>query len=210
MQEYPALGTLHGQSTVQKLILGLYHPQEGVILLDGTEIRQIDPAELRRSMGAVPQDVFLFRGTVRENIVAGMPHANDEQVLAAARIAGVDEFLRANPMGYDLPVGERGEGLSGGGQRQQIAMARAIVHEPEVLLLDEPTNSMDNAAESQLRQKLTPFLRGRTLVLVTHRTSLLPLADHLLVIDKGRIVADWPRQTVLEAIGGGKVQMVAE
>lgn len=197
-----------GKSTIQKLILGLYAPQQGSILIDGTELRQIDPIDLRRSIGAVPQDVFLFRGTVRENIVAGAPHTSDAQVLAAARIAGVDDFVTSHPMGYDLPVGERGEGLSGG-QRQCISLARALLHDPSLLLLDEPTNAMDNAAEMTLRRSLEDVLTGRTLILVTHRTSLLALVDRLVVIDKGKVVADGPKQAVLDAIAGGRVPMVA-
>ena len=198
-----------GKSTVQKLILGLYEPQQGTILVDGTELRQIDPVDLRRGIGAVPQDVFLFRGTVRENITVGAPHANDQQVLDAARIAGVDDFVSGHPMGYDLPVGERGEGLSGG-QRQAIALARAMLGNPAFLLLDEPTNSMDNAAEAALKDNLGEVLEGRTLILVTHRTSLLSLVDRLMVIDKGKIVAEGPTQAVLDAVADGRVNVAGD
>ena len=198
-----------GKSTVQKLILGLYEPQQGTILVDGTELRQIDPVDLRRGIGAVPQDVFLFRGTVRENITVGAPHANDQKVLEAARIAGVDDFVSGHPMGYDLPVGERGEGLSGG-QRQAIAMARSLLGDPAFLLLDEPTNSMDNAAEAALKDSLGEVLAGRTLILVTHRTSLLSLVDRLLVIDNGKIVADGATQAVLDAVADGRVNVATD
>jgi len=198
-----------GKSTVQKLILGLYEPQQGTVLVDGTELRQIDPVDLRRGIGAVPQDVFLFRGTVRENITVGAPHANDQQVLDAARIAGVDDFVSGHPMGYDLPVGERGEGLSGG-QRQAIALARALVGDPAFMLLDEPTNSMDNAAEAALKDKLGDVLEGRTLILVTHRTSLLSLVDRLMVIDKGKVVANGPTQAVLDAVGDGRINVAED
>lgn len=198
-----------GKSTVQKLILGLYAPQSGSVLVDGTELRQVDPADLRRVIGVVPQDVFLFRGSVRENIAVGAPHASDEQILAAARLGGVDDFVASHPLGYDLPVGERGEGLSGG-QRQAIALARAFLHDPAMLLLDEPTNSMDNAAELALRRNLEQNLGGRTLVLVAHRTSLLSLVNRLIVLDKGRVVADGPKQAVLDALAQGRVAMIAE
>jgi ATP-binding cassette subfamily C protein LapB len=198
-----------GKSTVQKLVLGLYTPQNGSVLVDGTELRQIDPADLRRAIGVVPQDVFLFRGSVRENISVGAPHATDAQILNAAKLGGVDEFVAAHPLGYDLPVGERGEGLSGG-QRQAIALARAFLHDPAILLLDEPTNSMDNAAEIALRRNLEQHLEGRTLLLVTHRTSLLSLVNRLIVLDKGRVVADGPKQAVLDAIAQGRVAMIAE
>ncbi len=198
-----------GKSTAQKLVLGLYTAQSGSILLDGTEIRQIDPADVRRAVGSVPQDVFLFRGTVRENIAVSAPHASDERLLLAAKLGGVDEFVGAHPLGMDLPVGERGEGLSGG-QRQAIALARALLPEPAVLLLDEPTNAMDNASELALRRNLEASLAGRTLLLVTHRTSMLALVDRLIVLDKGRVVADGPKQAVLDALAGGRVAMVAE
>jgi ATP-binding cassette, subfamily C, bacterial LapB len=198
-----------GKSTVQKLVLGLYTAQAGSVLLDGTEIRQIDPADIRRAVGSVPQDVFLFRGTVRENIAVSAPHATDEQLLAVSKLAAVDDFVATHPLGYDLPVGERGEGLSGG-QRQAIALARALLHEPTVLLLDEPTNAMDNLSELALRRSLESNLGGRTLLLVTHRTSLLALVDRLIVLDKGRVVADGPKQAVLDAIAGGRVAMVSD
>lgn len=128
---------------------------------------------------------------------------------AAARLGGVDDFVASHPLGYDLPVGERGEGLSGG-QRQAIALARAFLHDPAMLLLDEPTNSMDNAAELALRRNLEQNLGGRTLVLVTHRTSLLSLVNRLIVLDKGRVVADGPKQAVLDALAQGRVAMIAE
>ena len=193
-----------GKSTVHKLILGLYQPSEGSILLDGTELRQIDPVDLRRNIGCVLQDVILFGGTVRDNVAISTPQATDEAVLQAARLAGADEFASSHPMGYDLPVGERGEGLSGG-QRQAIAIARAVLLDPPILLLDEPTSAMDNAAESQLKEKLTETLPGRTLVLVTHRASLLTIADRLIVLDKGAVIADGPRQAVIDAIAQGQI-----
>ena len=154
------------------------------MLVDGTELRQIDPADLRRNIGCVPQDLFLFQGTLRENIALAAPHADDDAVLRAARIAGVEEFAARHPMGYDLVVGERGEALSGG-QRQAIAIARALLLEPPVLVLDEPTSFMDNAAESRFKARLAAELDGRTLVLITHRISLLTLVDRLIVLDGG-------------------------
>lgn len=193
-----------GKSTVQKLILGLYQAQEGAVLIDGTDIRQIDPIDLRRNIGAVPQESFLFRGTLRDNITAGNRFAGDDAVLTAARLAGVDEFASRHPMGYDMPVGERGETLSGG-QRQAIAVARALLGTPGILLMDEPSSSMDNASESQIKANLTAMLPGRTLVLVTHRASLLSLVDRLIVLDHGAVAADGPKQKVLEAIAAGGV-----
>lgn len=194
-----------GKTTVEKLVLGLYEPSAGAVLLDGTDLRQIDPADLRRHVGCVPQDVFLFQGTLRENIVMGAPHADDAAVLRAARIAGVDDFASRHPLGYDMVAGERGEALSGG-QRQAVAVARALLLDPPILILDEPTSAMDNAAESRFKARLARELPGRTLLLVTHRASLLSLVDRLIVLDNGRIVADGPRDRVLKALAQGSAR----
>ena len=179
-----------GKSTVHKLLLGLFH-DTGAIQVDGTD--------LRRNIGCVPQDVVLFGGSVRENIVISAPFHNDEAVHRASVIGGVGDFVAQHPMGYDLKVGERGDGLSGG-QRQAIAIARALLQDPPILLFDEPTSSMDNAAEVVLKERLEEILPSRTLVLVTHRASLLSLVDRLIVLDMGQTVADGPRQTVLDAL----------
>jgi ATP-binding cassette, subfamily C, bacterial LapB len=192
-----------GKTTVEKLVLGLFEPDEGAVLVDGTDLRQVDPADLRRNVGCVPQDVCLFQGTLRENIAMGAPHADDEAVLRAARAAGVEDFAARHPMGYDLAVGERGEALSGG-QRQAVAIARALLLDPPILVLDEPTSFMDNAAESRFKARLAAELDGRTLLLVTHRASLLSLVDRLLVLDAGRLVADGPREEVLRLLADGQ------
>ncbi len=192
-----------GKTTVEKLVLGLYEPDGGAVLVDGTDLRQIDPADLRRNIGCVPQDVCLFQGTLRENIAMGAPHVDDEAVLRAARSAGVEDFAARHPMGYDLAVGERGEALSGG-QRQAIAIARALLLDPPILVLDEPTSFMDNAAESRFKARLAAELKGRTLLLVTHRVSLFSLVDRLLVLDAGRLVADGPREEVLRLLADGQ------
>jgi len=194
-----------GKTTIEKLILGLYEPQEGAVLVDGTDIRQLDPADLRRSIGCVPQDVFLFHGTVRENITMGAPFADDAAILRAAQIAGVDAFVSRHPMGYDMNVGERGEMLSGG-QRQAIAVARALLLDPPILILDEPTSAMDNGSEARLKARLAEEMAGRTMLLVTHRASLLSLVSRVLVMDNGRVVADGPRDKVLQALAAGKIK----
>ena len=193
-----------GKSTIARLMLGLYQPRDGSIKVDGTDIRQIDPVDLRRNIGYVPQDVFLFRGTVRENISVAAPFVDDADVLEAARLAGLDTFVSQHPMGYDLMIGERGDGLSGG-QRQLIALARAILLRPNILIFDEPTSSMDTRSEDLIKRQLPDVLSGRTMLLITHRASMLTLVDRLIVFDRGKVVADGPRESVLEALASGRV-----
>ncbi len=197
-----------GKTTLEKLILGLYDPDSGSVLLDGTESRQMDPAAVRRDIGYVPQDVMLFYGSVRDNIVLGNPAADDAAVLRAAWLGGVNEFVDGHPQGFDRQVGERGEGLSGG-QRQAVAIARADLDEPPILLLDEPSSAMDNRSEEQLKARLKSRLGNRTLILVTHRSSLLSLVDRLIVMDQGRVVADGPKEKVLAALAQGEIRVAA-
>lgn len=194
-----------GKSTLERLILGLYDPEDGSVLIDGTDTRQLDPADLRRAIGVVPQDVYLFWGTVRENIALGAPYADDGTILRAARIAGVDEFISKHPLGLDMPVGERGMSLSGG-QRQAISIARALLLDPPILVLDEPTSAMDNTTEARFKARIGTLLANKTLILVTHRGSLLTLVDRLIVMDGGRIVADGPKDVVMEALNAGRIQ----
>ena len=193
-----------GKSTIQRLILGLYQPSEGAILIDGIDSRQIDPAELRRAAGFVSQDVSLFYGTLKENIALGAPFADDQDVIAAAEIAGVTEFANRHPRGFDMPIGERGESLSGG-QRQAVGIARAVLNDSPILLLDEPSSAMDHQSEDQLKARLRRFGLGKTVILVTHRTSLLELIDRLIVIDNGQIMADGPKAQVVEALQSGRI-----
>lgn len=193
-----------GKSTIQRLILGLYQPIEGAVLIDGIDARQIDPAELRRAVGYVPQDVTLFYGTLKENIAMGAPFADDQAIITAAEIAGVTEFANRHPKGFDMLVGERGESLSGG-QRQAVGISRALLNDPAVLLLDEPSSAMDHQSEEALKQRLRGFSVAKTIVLVTHRNSLLDLVDRLIVIDNGQILADGPKAQVVEALQSGRV-----
>jgi ATP-binding cassette subfamily C protein LapB len=197
-----------GKSTIQRLILGLYLPSEGAILMDGIDLRQIDPAELRRAAGFVSQDVHLFYGSLRDNIALGAPFANDHDVLAAADIAGVTEFANRHPRGFDMLIGERGDSLSGG-QRQAVGIARAVLNDSPVLLLDEPSSAMDYQSEDILKARLGQFTKGKTVVLVTHRTSLLEMVDRLLVIDNGQLMADGPKAQVVEALQSGRVGKAA-
>lgn len=190
-----------GKTTLQKLILNYYEPTEGAILVSDTDINQIDPTDLRRNVSYVPQEISLFNGTVRENIVLGTPLANDHAILEASRIAGILDFLNAHPEGFDLNVGERGSYLSGG-QRQGVAIARAIINQAPVLILDEPTASMDNTAESHFKQEISQYLEDRSLLLVTHKATMLTLVDRLIVLHDGKVIADGPRDDVLKRLAG--------
>jgi ATP-binding cassette subfamily C protein LapB len=186
-----------GKSTVLRLMLGLYEQDKGLVLADDTDIRQIDPADLRANMGVVQQDVWLFSGTLRQNIAIGGHRPDDAAVLKAAQLSGVHQFAARHPLGYDMPLGEKGEGLSGG-QRQAITIARATVGDPPILVLDEPTSMMDSQTEQQVIQSLTAFGKDKTVIVITHRTSLLAMVDRVIVLDGGRIVADGPKSILTQ------------
>ncbi len=195
-----------GKTTLGKLVLGLYEPLSGMVSMDGTDIRQIDPADLRHSIGYVSQDITLFRGTIRENITMGTHDIDDNTILRAAELTGVNEFVKKHSMGFDMEVGELGRGLSGG-QRQCVALARAMLLDPPVLVLDEPTSNMDNRTEVLLRDNLSRVIENKTMILITHRASLLEMVDRLIVIDNGTVVADGPKVSVLEALKRGHLNM---
>ena len=193
-----------GKTTLQKLMLGLFQPADGVIRIDGIDLRQLDPADLRRNVGFVGQDATLFYGTLRENIAIGAPYADDSAIVQAAEVAGLSQFVNRHPKGFDMLIGERGESLSGG-QRQAVAIARAVLMEPPVLLFDEPTSAMDFSTEGDFKTRLSHFAAHKTMIIVTHRTSLIDLATRIIVVDDGRIVADGPRDKVIEALQAGRV-----
>lgn len=181
-----------GKSTALRLLLGLYEPDAGSILVDDTDLRQIDPLDLRAGMGAVLQDNWLFSGSVRDNIAIDSHGVHDMDVLRASRLAGVHEFIGTHPSGYDLRLAERGEGLSGG-QKQSICLARALARNPSIFLLDEPTSMMDTRTELDLLARLRDAMDGKTAVVVTHRSSVLELVDRVIVLDKGKVVLDGPK-----------------
>lgn len=193
-----------GKTTFGKLLLGLYEPDSGMVGIDGTDIRQVDPSELRRFVGCVPQDVTLFRGSVRDNIVLGCDFASDADILRAAELSGLMDIVKNHPQGFDMPVGEQGRLLSGG-QRQIVAMARALLLDPRILILDEPTSSMDARTEAGLRSRLSQIIAGKTLVLITHRASLLSMVNRIIVLDRGVVKADGPKAAILEAIRNGQL-----
>ncbi|WP_024931044.1 type I secretion system permease/ATPase [Methylophilus sp. OH31] len=193
-----------GKTTINKLILGLYQPTEGAILIDGIDARQIDPAELRRSIGYVQQDNHLFYGSLRENITLRHPHADDRSVLQAAQVGGIAEFVNAHPKGFDLEVGERGDTLSGG-QRQGVGIARAFVTQPQIVLLDEPTSAMDHSGEETVKRNIAEATADKTMIVISHRNAMLELAERLIVIDSGQVVADGNKEDVTAALRAGKV-----
>ncbi len=188
-----------GKSTILRLILGLYPAEEGVVMVDGTDIRQLDPVELRRHIGVALQESVLLTGSIRENIGLGRDHVDDEELLRAATLSGTHSFIGQIANGYDLRLADRGEGLSGG-QRQSIALARALAGSPPIIVFDEPTSAMDAQTEMALIQRLQDELEGRTVILVTHRPPLLQLASRILIVERGRIAADGPRDEVLKRL----------
>lgn len=194
-----------GKTTINKLIMGLYQAEQGAVLIDGVDSRQLDPAQLRRAIGHVSQDVTLFYGSLRENLRIAAPLATDEELVKAIYIAGLDEFVNSHPRGFDMLVGERGETLSGG-QRQGVGLARAVLRDAPILLLDEPTSAMDHSSEATVRERLAEFIKDKTVLIVTHRNSLLSLADRMLVVDAGRIVADGPKERVVAALRSGQIE----
>jgi len=192
-----------GKSTIAKLILGLYPPEEGLVLLDGTDVRQFDPAGLRANVGAAMQDSVLFSGSVRDNIILGRVGFGDEELMRVTDISGTHAFIGQTANGYDLKLADRGDGLSGG-QRQSIAIARALVGRPPVLVFDEPSSAMDAQTETQLIERMRMEIKGRTLILVTHRPPLLALVDRIILLEKGKVVADGPRNEILAKISPQK------
>ena len=188
-----------GKTSIIKLVMNLYEAGEGELLIDGININQIDPADLRHHIGYLSQDVQLMRGTIRDNLTYRDPQINDEKILEVAALCGIDQFVNKLPLGFDTPVGEQGGCLSGG-QRQSIALGRAMLMDEPILMLDEPTSNMDNTTESMIRKRLFDYTRDKTLVLITHKMSMLALVERLIVIDDGRIVMDGPKDIVMQAL----------
>jgi ATP-binding cassette, subfamily C, bacterial LapB len=188
-----------GKSTIARLILGLYEPQEGLVLIDGTDIRQYDPAALRARIGTALQEPVLLSGSVRENIALDREGVDDDEMLRVSEISGTHGFIGQLANGYDLQLADRGEGLSGG-QRQAISLARALAGKPPILIFDEPTSAIDNQSEQQLIGRLNTELKGRTFIVITHRPALLALVERVILIDGGKVVQDGPRDRVLESL----------
>jgi ATP-binding cassette subfamily C protein LapB len=193
-----------GKSAILRLLLALYRHQHGTISIDGVDIRRFDPVALRRNIGYVPQEIFLFAATVRDNIGLGSDSADEAAITEAARVAGVESFATLDPRGMAMPVGERGLALSAG-QRQMVALARALVRRANLLLLDEPSSAIDQGSEDRLIGNLQPVLDGKTLVLATQRLPMLALVERVIVLDAGSVVADGPRDQILRSLAAGSV-----
>ena len=194
-----------GKSTLLKLLSGLYRPVRGSVIADGVDVQQIEPADLRRNVLYVSQEARLFYGTLRENLKAGNRYVDDDTMVRVAAAFGVHSFAAAHPRGYDLMIGEQGVGLSGG-QRQAVALARAVLADPQILLLDEPTSAMDNATEQSVMQALLQLGKEKTIVIVTHKLQLLSFVERVIVIDAGVRVADGPKNLVMQALSEGRVK----
>lgn len=194
-----------GKTSLERLLGGLYQPTAGNISVDGIELGQLHHADLRRNIGCVPQDIILFSGSIKENIMLGNPLIDDHHVMRAADIAGVTRFTGSESTGLERQVGEGGRLLSGG-QRQAVAIARALLTEPPILMFDEPTSNMDNRSEYLFKQQLEKLNKETTLLLVTHKTTMLEVVDRLIVMDNGRIISDGPKQDVLNRLREDKVR----
>jgi ATP-binding cassette subfamily C protein LapB len=190
-----------GKSTVLRLMAGLYQPTQGMVEVDGIDLRQIDPADYRQRVGFVSQEPRLFKGTLRDNVMMGRPNLDSMRLAEVARVTGLDRVIAAHPQGWELAVGEMG-GLLSGGQRQLVALARCLVTKPQILLMDEPTSSMDAQSEVMFLRQLKQAAGTRTLVMVTHRPAVLELVDRIIVVDAGKVVLDGPKAAVLAALAG--------
>ncbi|WP_373091688.1 type I secretion system permease/ATPase [Zhongshania sp.] len=188
-----------GKSSLAKLLIGLYEPTAGSISVDDINSKQIDPADLRQHIGYLSQEVGLMRGTIRDNLVYRDPQIRDDRLLDVAALCGVDQFVNQLPSGYDTQVGEQGACLSGG-QRQAIALGRALLRNESIVVLDEPTSNMDNSTEFRIKRKLFDYTRDKTLIVITHKTSMLDLVERLIVVENGRILLDGPKQQVVEKL----------
>ena len=187
-----------GKTTVARLIPRFYDVQDGAVLVDGVDVRDVRVKELRKAVGIVFEDTFLFSDSIGANIAFADPDAGPEAIARAARLAGADEFIERLPEGYDTPIGERGFSLSGG-QRQRIAIARAILADPRVLILDDATSSVDPTKEHEIRDALTEVMRGRTTIVIAHRPATIALADRVVLLSGGRVVADGTHDSLLES-----------
>ncbi|MBN2782328.1 MAG: ATP-binding cassette domain-containing protein, partial [Campylobacterales bacterium] len=203
-QRYAILGKIgSGKSTILKLVLGLYKPQSGNIFVDGIDINQIDPIFLRDNISYVPQDIVLFNGTIKENISYGYPYIDDEDVIQAAKLSNLSDYIQKTQKGFDTMIVEGGKNLSGG-QRQSVAISRAFLRDKPIVLLDEPTNSMDAPNENIIKQNLQKKVENKTTLLITHKISMLDIVDKVIIIEDGKITFDGSKDEVQKRISNGR------
>lgn len=195
-----------GKSSLLKLLMGFVKPTEGQVLIDDIDLQHLDISKLRSHVAYVPQEISLLRGSLRENILLKNPRSSIEDLTKAIHIAGLDDFVQSHPMGVDMLIGEQGKGLSGG-QKQSVAIARAMINEPSLFLFDELSAAMDNQTEQEVIQNIKVLSEDKTLILSTHRSSLLSLVDRIIVMDQGKIVADGPKEKVMDALKKGLIRM---
>jgi len=188
-----------GKTTIQKLLLGFYYQDEGSLLIDGIDVKQIDPVELRSNIAYMSQDIVLFAGTARSNITYKHKRATDEEVVEAARISGALNFINRHPLGFEMPIFENASNISGG-QAHSISLARTLIGNNPILILDEPTKSFDTATEKQVIKNLKEYVEDKTLILITHKPSDLALVDRIIIMDDGKIVMDGERDEVLKQL----------
>ncbi|OTP76077.1 Type I secretion system ATPase, LssB family LapB [Caballeronia sordidicola] len=188
-----------GKSSLLRVMANLYRPTSGQLFSDGIDVSQIDPSDFRASVGYVAQDSRLFYGSLRQNVMIGRPDASIHELLRVAKLTGLDAMAASNPSGWNMQIGENGDGLSGG-QRQLVALARTLIMRPKLLLMDEPTSAMDTQTEAAFIRDLASTTQDTTFVVVTHRPSLLQLVDRIIVVDGGRVVTDGPKEDVLAAL----------
>ncbi len=195
-----------GKSTLMRLLSSLYLPTQGSVYADNIDLRQIDPADVHHNIGLVTQDCKLFYGTLRENIMMSAPYSSPEQFLYAAKISGIEMIAARHPRGFEMQIGEGGEGLSGG-QRQLVALARCLLAKNPIVLMDEPTSAMDGQTEAIFIEQLHKEMAGRTLIIATHRMSLLALVNRVMVLDNGKLIVDGPRDKVMAALNSGQISV---
>ncbi len=192
-----------GKSTIQKLLLGFYYQDEGSVLIDGIDVQQIDPVEIRANISYMAQENVLFAGTARSNIMIKKHKASDDDLLKAAQVSCATDFINKHPKGFELPIVEKGENLSGG-QAQAICLARTVIDNSAMFILDEPTKSFDSGTSKRVLNNLKEYLKEKTLILITHTPADLMLVDRIIVMDSGKIIMDGPKNEVLEKLGGNK------
>jgi ATP-binding cassette subfamily C protein LapB len=197
-----------GKSTLLRVLSGLYLPTQGSVYADNIDLRQIDPADVHHNIGLVTQDCTLFYGTLRENIMMAAPYSSPEQFLSVAKMTGLEMLAARHPLGYEMQIGEGGAGLSGG-QKQLVALARCLLAKNPVVLMDEPTSAMDGQTEALFMAQMQQEMAGRTLVIATHRMSLLALVNRVMVLDNGKLIVDGPRDKVIAALNAGQLSVPA-